>query len=247
VLRSEAPSDVQILGTRVCALALRAEAELAQRAAVQRDAAGVEEARQRAKQLVERARRSVAGAAAVAPDAAGWLAIAEAEHSRVEGRSSPERWQSAIAVWDELGRPYLAAYCRWRYAEALLSAGSSRMEAAIPAREAHRIASDLGARPLRDELELLAQRARLVLADHGTEEPLDQENALGLTAREHEVLQLLARGRTNREIADELTISVKTASVHVSHILRKLNVSSRLEAAAIAQRLTPGARASSSS
>jgi DNA-binding NarL/FixJ family response regulator len=59
------------------------------------------------------------------------------------------------------------------------------------------------------------------------------------------VLQLLARGRTNREIAAELTISVETASVHVSHILRKLDVSSRLEAAAIAQRLTPGARAPS--
>jgi DNA-binding CsgD family transcriptional regulator/tetratricopeptide (TPR) repeat protein len=244
---SDAPGAVKIRAARVCALALRAEAELAQLAAVRRDAAGVEEARRRAKRLVERARCSAVAAAAVMPDAAGWLAIAEAEHARVEGRSSPVRWQSAIAVWDGLQRPHLAAYCRWRYAEALLSAGSSRMEAAIPAREAHRIASDLGARSLQGELELLAQRARLDLAGLGTDQQRDPENVLGLTAREGEVLQLLARGRTNREIAAELTISVKTASVHVSHILRKLDVSSRLEAAAIAQRLTPDARAPSRS
>jgi DNA-binding NarL/FixJ family response regulator len=63
------------------------------------------------------------------------------------------------------------------------------------------------------------------------------EATLGLTARERQVLQLLARGYTNRQVASELVISVKTASVHVSHILTKLGVSSRLEAAAVAQRL----------
>jgi DNA-binding CsgD family transcriptional regulator len=64
-----------------------------------------------------------------------------------------------------------------------------------------------------------------------------------LNPREREVLKLLARGYTNREIATELIISVKTASVHVSHILHKLDVPNRLEAAAIAHRLTPGAPA----
>jgi DNA-binding NarL/FixJ family response regulator len=62
-------------------------------------------------------------------------------------------------------------------------------------------------------------------------------DALGLTAREGEVLLLLTRGYTNREIATELTISVKTASVHVSHILHKLGVARRVDAAAIGQRL----------
>uniref|UniRef100_UPI002627FC10 response regulator transcription factor n=1 Tax=Actinomadura geliboluensis TaxID=882440 RepID=UPI002627FC10 len=56
-----------------------------------------------------------------------------------------------------------------------------------------------------------------------------------LTAREAEVMRLLARGRTNREIAEELVISPKTASVHVSHILAKLGVSTRGEAAAAAR------------
>ena len=65
------------------------------------------------------------------------------------------------------------------------------------------------------------------------------EEILGLTPREAEVLTLVARGYTNREIADTLVISVKTASVHVSHILRKLDAPNRLEAAAIAHRLAP--------
>jgi DNA-binding CsgD family transcriptional regulator len=60
---------------------------------------------------------------------------------------------------------------------------------------------------------------------------------LGLTRREAEVLSLVARGYTNREIADTLVISVKTASVHVSHILRKLDAPTRVEAAAIAHRI----------
>ena len=53
------------------------------------------------------------------------------------------------------------------------------------------------------------------------------------------MLTLVARGYTNREIAAALVISVKTASVHVSHILRKLDAPNRLEAAAIAHRLSP--------
>ena len=59
----------------------------------------------------------------------------------------------------------------------------------------------------------------------------------GLTAREREVLALVAEGYTNRRIADELFISESTAGVHVSNILGKLGVDSRTEAAAIAVRL----------
>ncbi|MPZ86256.1 MAG: hypothetical protein GEV28_40155 [Actinophytocola sp.] len=63
-----------------------------------------------------------------------------------------------------------------------------------------------------------------------------EEDPLGLTAREAEVLDLLGRGLTNPEIAGELFISTKTASVHVSNILRKLGLKSRIQAAALAQR-----------
>ena len=66
---------------------------------------------------------------------------------------------------------------------------------------------------------------------------VDPLQALGISAREAEVLRLLGLGRTNRQIADELYISEKTASVHVTHLLRKLGVANRIEASAIAQRL----------
>jgi DNA-binding NarL/FixJ family response regulator len=98
----------------------------------------------------------------------------------------------------------------------------------------------IGARPLSRQLELLAERARLDLASPDPAqrdvEPGMQE-VLGLTPREAEVLTLVARGLTNREIAAALVISVKTASAHVSHILRKLDVPTRVEAAALAHRV----------
>ena len=91
-------------------------------------------------------------------------------------------------------------------------------------------------RPLKAEILQLAQRAGL---DLELTPPHQPEPAAGfeITGAEAEVLALLATGRTNREIGRALFISEKTASVHVSHLLRKLNVTSRVEAAAIAQRM----------
>jgi DNA-binding NarL/FixJ family response regulator len=93
----------------------------------------------------------------------------------------------------------------------------------------------LGERPLRAEIEALARRGRVALDDDDAGPP-DPAAELGITAREREVLALLAEGRTNREIAETLVITEKTASVHVSHILAKLDARNRGEAAAIAHR-----------
>ncbi len=235
--REAAPIRVQMCGT-----GLRAQAELAALARARRDAGAVRNWLTRAQELITAARRAAAEASAITPNAGGWLALAEAEYERARGPARPESWSQAADSWQRLERPPLAAYCRWRQAEALVAAGASRTEAAVPLREAYAVAARIGAKPLLRELDLLAQRARLDLAPLQAASPGGKHGLaeiLGLTPREAEVLNLVARGYTNREIAAVLVISVKTASVHVSHILRKLGAPNRLEAAAIAHRLTP--------
>ena len=226
----------------LCAMGLRAQAELAALARARRDADTVRHWLAQARKLIAAARRAAADASEVTPNAAGWLALAQAEYARARGVARPELWSEAAAAWDRLDRPPLAAYCRWRQSEALVAAGASRTEAGAPLREAQAVAARIRAKPLLRELELLAQRARLDLAPPEAQSPERRRGlgeTLGLTPREAEVLTLVARGYTNREIATALFISVKTASFHVSHILRKLDAPNRLEAAAIAHRLAP--------
>ncbi|MFF5289362.1 helix-turn-helix transcriptional regulator [Paractinoplanes globisporus] len=224
-----------------CAIGLRVESDRTRLAIAGRDAATVDKARRRAGQLLRDARRSARPAATSRPDAAAWLAMAEAEHAGVEGSPNPHLWQAAVTAWKDLDRPYGVAYCQWQHAAALALAGSTAADTTAAARAAHQLATRLGAEPIRREVELLAQRARLDLVGIRRFERTGAPSPLGLTAREDEVLKLLGRGYTNRQIAAELTISVKTASVHVSHILHKLGMSRRLEAAAIAHRLTTSA------
>ncbi|MFF7179076.1 AAA family ATPase [Streptomyces sp. NPDC008121] len=161
-----------------------------------------------------------------------------AELDRAEGRSSAARWAETVAAYEPTERPYPLARARHRLADALLAEGGHREEAAALLREAHATATRLGAHPLREEVDLLAARARLPLtAPESTPEPDQAEEAFRLTPREVDVLRLVAEGHTNRRIAEELFISPKTASVHVSNILAKLGVSGRGEAAALAHRL----------
>ncbi len=234
--------DAAQLRVGLCANGLRAQAELAALAHARRDFAGHQAWLDSARQLIETARAAAGEAAAITPNAAGWLVLAEAEYERASGGSPRALWPEAAAAWELLERPPVAVYCRWREAEALVTAGASRADASAPLRDAYAVAVQLGAKPLLRELELLAQRARLDLAPPSAghpDGPQGIEETLGLTSREAQVLDLVARGLTNREIAASLVISDKTASVHVSHILRKLGVSTRVEAAAIAHRQTP--------
>jgi DNA-binding CsgD family transcriptional regulator/tetratricopeptide (TPR) repeat protein len=218
---------------RACALGLRVEADRSRLAIARRDAPTIDQARRRARRLRQDAPRP----APLTPDATAWLAVAEAEYASVEGPPKPDPWRAALAAWEGLDRPYHVAYCQWQLAAALTIAGATGADATTAARTAHKLAARLGAEPIRREVDLLAQRARLDLVGVRPAQRTGAPNPLGLTAREDEVLQLLGRGYTNRQIAAELTISVKTASVHVSNILRKLGMSHRVEAAAIAQRL----------
>jgi DNA-binding CsgD family transcriptional regulator/tetratricopeptide (TPR) repeat protein len=222
------------------------EADCAELARAERSAAGVDEARQRADKLLT-AFRAVTGQPERMVDTEdGWLAcytaLAEAELSRLEGRPDPELWATSVGRWARLELPYRVMYSQWRQAEALLAVKAPHARVEPVLRAAHQTAVRLGEQPIRRELELLAKRGRLQLGEQVDAGPRPDESAspaasLGLTQREAEVLTLLAAGRTNRQIGQELFITEKTASVHVSRILAKLGVASRGEAAAIAHRL----------
>jgi len=182
-----------------------------------------------------------------APVSEAWLRLCEAEAARLRRDANTDVWVAAGSAWDAVRRPYLVAYTRWREAEARLASRGGRDEATAALRAALAIADELGAEPLAREVAARAARARLPLEAGPDDDPgpalprtdpaADEADRFGLTAREREVLALVALGRTNRQIAAELFISENTAGVHVSRILGKLEVAGRGEAAAIAYRL----------
>ena len=174
----------------------------------------------------------------VPPRMVAFAAQCHAEASRVTV-PDPDLWREAAASWDVAQERLAAAYCRWREAEYLLGARLDRRRAVESTQLAWQAASEAGAPLLRARVERLAERARITLVAAGPAVAATTQSAaedLGLTPREVEVLAQLARGRTDRQIAEELFISKKTASVHVSNLLRKLDAASRIEAAEIGQR-----------
>jgi DNA-binding CsgD family transcriptional regulator len=219
------------------ALGVRAEAELAERARSRRQDDDVAAGRLRAEALLADLDRTLAAADHAPPEALAQRAVALAEWSRLAGVSRPQPWHKAVAAWDALGQPYPAAYARLRTAEAMLTAGGDRAAAAELLADAHRTASALGAAPLREEIELLARRARLNLEPAPAPAVPAMDGTGGLTARELDVLRLLADGLTNREIGERLFISQKTVGAHLAHVFEKLGVHSRLDAALRAQQL----------
>ncbi len=166
------------------------------------------------------------------------MALAEAEAARLRGEHDPGAWIALAASLREARRPNEAAYAEWRAAEAIVRSDGPSEEAERLLAAAADTARWLGARPLLGELTALARRARLDLDGAGAAPAgAAAADALGLTDRERDVLLLLAEGRTNRQIGEQLFISEKTASVHVSRILAKLGVANRAEAAGVAHTL----------
>ena len=157
-------------------------------------------------------------------------------------RAGGASWADAAARWRAREKPYLVAYCRWREAEARLEDGD-RVGAAGP-RRGERASPRVSVPRPSQAIEGLAARSRLDLSTEARRRTRPRsrpaDDPFGLTRRERDVLPLLVKGRTNRQIAEELFISENTAGVHVSNILGKLGATTRTEAAGIAARLGLG-------
>ncbi len=222
----------QVFAARLAAIAARALGDLSERDGTQPDV----------DLLVERLRSmrpdplDVDGG--VLPDSRAWSSTLVAELTRARRASDPRAWARAASAWDEAGERYPWLYARWRHAEALVMRGGGGEETARAVRESHAAARETGAGLVVAELDKLARWARIELRDPAeATTPEAASTEYGLTGREWEVLAGLVAGRTNRELADVMFISTKTASVHVSNILRKLDVANRQEAARIGHRL----------
>jgi DNA-binding CsgD family transcriptional regulator len=220
-------------------LALQACADQAETARAIGDGALLHSTLQRAERLAQVRESATADPFADRPAPVTCFAFGltwNAEWSRLHGPTSPGAWERAALAWDALTRPHRAAYARWRQAEALLAQPRGRARAA----EVLRTAAAHAAQhiPLTQEIHKLARRARIDLSEAGEAVQQDRPAArgFGLTDRELAVLRLFAGGRTNQEIGAALFISAKTASVHVTHILRKLDVATRVQAATVAER-----------
>jgi len=213
------------IGLHLAATALGARADLVEDRDCQ-DPAGI---RSEASGLLELARQSGDCPPEyndLGPDLGGWTARARAEASRLQGQDDPALWETAVDAFPRTR--YEQARCRRRWASALLAAGNRR-QAAEQAVLARQVAVDLGARPLRDALDALARRHRLPLGERGAPPAV-------LTPREIDVMRLVARGLTNRQIGAQLFISEKTVSVHVSNVLGKLDATGRTQAVDLARR-----------
>jgi DNA-binding NarL/FixJ family response regulator len=186
--------------------------------------------------------RETSGLPRVPPGTDPWrvaqVAAAEGEVTRLEGRPDASTWVLAAGRMAALDRRPEVAYLSLRQAEAFLHDGGSRKDAEGPLRQAAALAAGMGADPLLREIQDLGRRARISLPNSDPVPPtsLGPGTVEALTAREREVLALIVDGRTNRQIANALFISESTAGVHVSHILGKLGVTGRAEAAAVAVR-----------
>ncbi|MDX6471273.1 MAG: hypothetical protein QOK22_89 [Gaiellaceae bacterium] len=209
--------------------AMRVEADIAQAARMRHEPLDPEHA--------ERVATIAAAAATLRddlPPLRGYITITEAERARAAGEPSVAAWSAAVDAWRAADESPRVAYALFRQAEAQAATGD-RPGASASLTEAAEIARTLRARQLLEDIGALASRAGVAIDGGVASKAGDTRTTL--TARELEVLRLVAAGRRNNDIAEQLFISTKTASVHVSNILAKLGAASRGEAAAIAHEL----------
>ncbi|QRP44030.1 helix-turn-helix transcriptional regulator [Amycolatopsis sp. FDAARGOS 1241] len=219
-------------GIRIAALGMASVAARAADARLRGDQQTADEMVSVGRRLLEHGRRcAIDGtprSGTLGPEGHAWLARLEAAASGVSGPADPALWAAAATAFG-YGALYEQAMCRYFEAQALLARG---LPAVDTLQSAHSVASSLGALPLRDAVRDLAHRARVDLP--GVSPAAAPVAANPLTDRERDVLERVALGRTNRQVGDELYISEKTVSVHLSRVMAKLGASRRAEAVAIA-------------
>lgn len=236
--------DTFVLRSRLATEAASAAGDLAASLSPRRDVGRLEEARQQARWAATFALDIDAGRVIPGSVSLPWThanaELAAAEAARAQGTDDPAAWSQIAAAFAAIRMTPRVAYARFRGAAAALDAGD-RGRAEEELREARDLATSIGMTVLLVRIDALARASRIVIAPPAASPKQRPEldtriapDPWGLSAREREVLALLADGRTNGEIGARLFISAKTASVHVTHILDKLGVSSRTEAAILA-------------
>ncbi|GAA4164966.1 helix-turn-helix transcriptional regulator [Gryllotalpicola daejeonensis] len=164
--------------------------------------------------------------------------VCEAEYARLHEGDTAEQWRAIAESSHATGHLFEEAYARYRGGVRAL-AGRASGEASDLLSRAHEIAAQLGARPLADRI-LGTVHAGGVKLGATLQKSERREAVAGLSDREVQVLELIAEGLSNRDIAQRLFISERTVGVHVSRILGKLGVRNRTEAARAAGALNLG-------
>jgi DNA-binding CsgD family transcriptional regulator len=224
------------------AIGARAAAEVAERARVRRRLDAASSAVGTAERQLARFEELLDSFAT--PAGLAYLSSARAELERGRGASDPDLWAAAAERWERLEHRYRGTYARYRQADALVTVQRDRKRAAAVLALAREEALRLGATRLCEEIDALAARARLKVEagrPPGGAAGVDGDASFGLTDRELAVLELMIKGCKNKEIAQELVISVGTARTHVSNIMRKLGAHTRTEAAGMARLVQIGA------
>ncbi|MGD9987514.1 helix-turn-helix transcriptional regulator [Pseudonocardia sp.] len=235
-----------LAGIMLCAIGVAAYADLAVTGAMERAraVAGAEELAAAGRDAAE---KGTPRGAHLGVEGLAWLARMEAELARARGDAdAAARWAEVVVAFG-YGDTYRQALARRRRAEALLGASpdasargeparatvavEARTDAADELRRSLATATALGAAPLAAAVRELADRAGIGLDGHGGD-PVPGRDVL--TPRERAVLELVAGGRTNRQVGAQLFISEKTVSVHLSRVMAKLGAASRTEAVSLA-------------
>ncbi|GAA4180626.1 helix-turn-helix transcriptional regulator [Gryllotalpicola koreensis] len=173
--------------------------------------------------------RGVAEADELSPLAVMMLHRSEAEFARLYERDTAKQWRAIAEAALASGHLFEEAYARYRAGVRALSVRASGEASDLLAR-AHEIAAQLRARPLSDRVLGIVHAGGVKLG--ATPRKLERREFIGgLSEREMQVLELIAQGLSNRDIAARLFISERTVGVHVSRILGKLGVRNRTEAA----------------